>query len=325
MDHLPHTLISLLNTVVEQYKKFSWTSYEENGKMKISMIWTNDEHKRAKSQATRKRDIKRFSKFMESKKNNYDEPQINSNKVESDLETDHSLDESENEMDINDNQTSTCRASSQVNLSLEKSIHKTIADKNVDIPIDDINKRQVNTVSERKRHLNDQDKQLYKCKQRFVNNSNTAVCLNGNNTKQIGSNGSNTVQVDKHDESKNCIVQEDTTISQCERTQEPKEITKRPWRCFKKVVIKTTSGFPDILIGKLPGKDFIVVHGISANTMDIFHPYEREFKYFNKNLEEDFKDIQETDYWNENTKIKIDMMERFVFKHKLHLREMKCV
>ena len=29
MDHLPNTLLCLLNTVVEQYIEFSWTSQEQ--------------------------------------------------------------------------------------------------------------------------------------------------------------------------------------------------------------------------------------------------------------------------------------------------------
>jgi hypothetical protein len=31
-----------MNTVVEQYIEFSWTSQEQNGKMKITLTWTND-------------------------------------------------------------------------------------------------------------------------------------------------------------------------------------------------------------------------------------------------------------------------------------------
>jgi hypothetical protein len=36
MDHLPKTLLCLMNTVVEQYIEFSWASQEQNGKMKIT-------------------------------------------------------------------------------------------------------------------------------------------------------------------------------------------------------------------------------------------------------------------------------------------------
>jgi hypothetical protein len=30
-----------MNTVVEQYIEFSWASQEQNGKMKITLTWTN--------------------------------------------------------------------------------------------------------------------------------------------------------------------------------------------------------------------------------------------------------------------------------------------
>ena len=68
MDHLPKTLLCLMNTVVEQYIEFSWTSQEQNGKMKITLTWTNVEMKRNKSKATRKRDRKRHEQYIEQKK-----------------------------------------------------------------------------------------------------------------------------------------------------------------------------------------------------------------------------------------------------------------
>jgi hypothetical protein len=40
MDHLPKTLLCLMNTVVEQYIEFSWASQEQNGKMKITLTCT---------------------------------------------------------------------------------------------------------------------------------------------------------------------------------------------------------------------------------------------------------------------------------------------
>jgi hypothetical protein len=64
MDHLPKTLLCLMNTVVEQYIEFSWASQEQNGKMKITLTWTNVEMKRNKSKATRKRDRKRHEQYI---------------------------------------------------------------------------------------------------------------------------------------------------------------------------------------------------------------------------------------------------------------------
>jgi hypothetical protein len=57
-----------MNTVVEQYIEFSWASQEQNGKMKITLTWTNVEMKRNKSKATRKRDRKRHEQYIEQKK-----------------------------------------------------------------------------------------------------------------------------------------------------------------------------------------------------------------------------------------------------------------
>jgi hypothetical protein len=53
-----------MNTVVEQYIEFSWTSQEQNDKMKITLTWTNVEMKRNKSKATRKRDRKRHEQYI---------------------------------------------------------------------------------------------------------------------------------------------------------------------------------------------------------------------------------------------------------------------
>jgi predicted tellurium resistance membrane protein TerC len=55
-------------TVIEQYIEFSWASQEQNGKMKITLTWTNVEMKRSKSKATRKRDRKRHEQYIEQKK-----------------------------------------------------------------------------------------------------------------------------------------------------------------------------------------------------------------------------------------------------------------
>ena len=43
MDGLPKTLTCFLNIVNKQNTDFSWTSTEQNGRMKIFLMWTNDD------------------------------------------------------------------------------------------------------------------------------------------------------------------------------------------------------------------------------------------------------------------------------------------
>jgi hypothetical protein len=73
-----------MNTVVEQYIEFSWTSQEQNGKMKITLTWTNVEMKRNKSKATRKRDRKRHEQYIEQKK-------VTENNKETEIKTSNSF------------------------------------------------------------------------------------------------------------------------------------------------------------------------------------------------------------------------------------------
>lgn len=98
MDNLPKTLLALLNVANEQYSDFSWTSIEQNGKMRISLIWRNNEAKRNKSSATRRRDKRRYDDFIATK-NNVAE---NVNVENSTSETDSSDDDSNSnlEMDV---------------------------------------------------------------------------------------------------------------------------------------------------------------------------------------------------------------------------------
>jgi uncharacterized membrane protein YcaP (DUF421 family) len=118
MDHLPKTLLCLMNTVVEQYIEFSWASQEQNGKMKITLTWTNVEMKRNKSKATRKRDRKRHEQYIEQKKvteNNKETgiKETNTNNIEDSSSEDDS-DSTDSEMDTIQNIITPCSTPSQV-------------------------------------------------------------------------------------------------------------------------------------------------------------------------------------------------------------------
>ena len=57
-----------MNTVVEQYIEFSWASQEQNGKMKITLTWTNVEMKRNKSKATRNVIVRDMNNILNKRK-----------------------------------------------------------------------------------------------------------------------------------------------------------------------------------------------------------------------------------------------------------------
>lgn len=124
MDHLPQTLLCLLDGVKEQYQEFSWTSQEQNGKMRITLIWTNEQYKQYKSNATKKRDAKRQEQYIANK-------QECKGKQNTDVEKDKiSIEdklESDNEMEVNDNLNTLCDASTQVNIRpvINRPIRKT--------------------------------------------------------------------------------------------------------------------------------------------------------------------------------------------------------
>jgi hypothetical protein len=51
-------------------------------------------------------------------------------------------------------------------------------------------------------------------------------------------------------------------------------------------ILKTTDGYQDTLIGKLPRTQNLIVHIISKNITEIVEPSIREWKYFMKNVDE---------------------------------------
>lgn len=72
MENLPKPLLALLNCVMSEYDNFAWNSMYADDKMKISLVWTNDESrnmnlKRRKSRASKKRDANRMEEFIVTK------------------------------------------------------------------------------------------------------------------------------------------------------------------------------------------------------------------------------------------------------------------
>lgn len=120
MDCLPKTLTSLLKIVNEQYTDFSWTSTEQNGRMKISLLWTNgDKSTKRKSNASRKRDRKRLKQFVE-KKNSENKTSESEDEsfIESDTESDIPSEPTDALMDVIDSVP--CSASLTVNTNKGK-------------------------------------------------------------------------------------------------------------------------------------------------------------------------------------------------------------
>jgi hypothetical protein len=65
----------------------------------------------------------------------------------------------------------------------------------------------------------------------------------------------------------------------------------------------SSNGHQDTLIGKLPRTQNLIVHIISQNITEIVGPSIREWKYFMKNVDEDFKDVEETDFMDDGVRI----------------------
>ena len=263
-----------MNTVVEQYIEFSWASQEQNGKMKITLTWTNVEMKRNKSKATRKRDRKRHEQYIEQKKvtENNKETEIketNTNNIEYSSSEDDS-DSTDSEMDTIQNIITPCSTPSQVNREGQnQSINTT-----KDIPVVD------NQV----------------CKEVITSDIIQKV-----------------VQPFKvHDNIQTECVKPNTQMS---------DLPKRRRRFFSKIVIKTTDGYQDTLIGKLPRTQNLIVHIISKNITEIVEPSIREWKYFMKNVDEDFKDVEETDFMDDGVRIAIQKMEHFIEQRTLKNRK----
>ena len=275
MDHLPKTLLCLINTVVEQYIEFSWTSQEQNDKMKKTLTWTNVEMKRNKSKATRKRDRKRHEQYIEQKKvtENNKETEIketNTNNIEDSSSEDDSDSTADSEMDTIQNIITPCSTPSQVNRQDEnQSINTT-----KDIPVVD------NQV----------------CKEVITSDTIQKVVQ----------------PIKVHDNIQTECVKPNTQVS---------DLPKRRRRFFSKIVIKTTDGHQDTLIGKLARTQNLIVHIISQNITEIVGPSIREWKYFMKNVDEDFKDVEETDFMDDGVRNAMQKMENFVEQRTLKNRK----
>lgn len=260
-----------MNTVIDQYKEFSWASQEQNGKMKITLTWTNEEMKRNKSKATRKRDRKRHEQYIEQKKVIEDnkETEINTYSIEN-SSSEYDSDSTDSEMDTIQNITTPCSTPSQVNRQDEnQSINTT-----KDIPVVD------NQV----------------CKE---------VITRGTIPKVVQ-------PLKVHDNMQTECVKPNTQVS---------DLTKMRRRFFSKIVMKTTDGYQDTLIGKLPRTQNLIVHTISKNESEIVGPSIHQWKYFMKNVDEDFKDVEETTFMDDKIRIAIRNMEHFVEQRTLKNRK----
>jgi hypothetical protein len=54
---------------------------------------------------------------------------------------------------------------------------------------------------------------------------------------------------------------------------------------------------------------------------EIVEPSIREWKYFMKNVDEDFKDVEETDFMDDGVRIAIQKMEHFIEQRTLKNRK----
>ena len=260
MDQLPITLLSLINTVVEQYKEFSWSSQEQNQKMKITLTWTNETLTQHKSKSRKERDRKLYEQFISQKQNNAKSGKL---PVESNIASSEEEDTTDNDMDIVQNLNTPSDASLQVNITPDTngSIKKTIE---FTTEVDSQPCKQVNNG-----HLN--------------NKQSDSKVINRPNTQERG--------------------------DKAKRIKRP-----CPRRFFQKVVMKTTSGHANTLIGQLPGKDYLVVHSIDEEQTEIVNRNSPEWRTYKKNCE-DFNDVNDTEFMDGNVKRAIRLMEMYIGEH----------
>lgn len=261
MDQLPITLLSLFNTVVEQYKEFSWSSQEQNGKMRITLTWTNDTQIRPKSKSTKVRDRKRYEQFRAQKQKIAEKDEQRNEKVSSDEEDISSDSESDNEMDIVDNPITLCDASTQVNILPDgkRSIKRTINTAGIK-PCQQVNKAH------------------------DINKVKDSIITNRPSTQEYPTNES----------------------------KEKKQIPTWPRKFFRKIVMKTTRGIANTLIGQIPGHEFLVEHLISEKQTDLINTRDPEYQTYYKNITDDFDDVKDTDFMDESVKNAIQLMENYV-------------
>ena len=273
MDNLPETLICLINSVVEQYNEFAWSSQEKDGKMRITMTWTNEEFKRRKSKSAILRDKKRRDEFLLQKQKmdiQVDDNNDKESENESDGETTEDECHSNTEMDTADNLKTLCDAPLQVNIQpvLNRSIKRTIESRPV---VDNQPCKKMNTVT-------------------IVNKENDDV-----NISKVNS-------IESVNEQK---------------TQNVEKRRRRTWprRYFRKIVMKTTSGMANTLIGIIPDRQVLIVHRITEKETEIITPGDREYRTYHKNVTEDFNDVKDTDFiqlMEHDVRNGIRLMEIFV-------------
>ena len=253
MDHLPQTLLCLIDGINDKYDEFSWTSQEINGKLRVTLIWTNEQYTRKKSKSTKKRDLKRREEYVAQKQKS--DNKQNEKSEEKNQETDDEL-ETNSEMDINDNLNTLCDASTQVNIISRPRRKTPVASKQ---PSEQV-------ITDVKNRVSDN-----------LNTERTNTQNNGN-----------------------------------ERLKEnrPRAMYKR--RFLSKVVIKKTSGSMTTLIGRLPGKNDLIVHSIPDKKNEIMTVQNYEYRTYRKNIMEDFQDVTETDYMCDIVNNSIRLMEIFV-------------
>ena len=276
MDKLPKTLLMLMNTVIEEYNEMSWTSLEQTGKMKITLIWTNDDMPRNKSKATRKRDRKRYEQFKERKEVVMDEnakiSENNNSRISSDEQSECEINDANNNMEIVDTEIPSS-ASSQVNLKVRNE---------------------------------NEGRSIKKTKEFSV--ADDQVCNQA--SRNVTKNKIVSEQYKLTDNLKHANEKRETPLI---------DKPKRQRRYFKKIVTKTTGGLRDTLLGKMPYKDFVIVHSISKNkTWLVGPPDGREWEHYSKNVDDDFRDVQETEFMNDQIEDSIRKMELFIEARKLH-------
>lgn len=261
MDQLPITLLSLINTVVEQYKEFSWSSQEQDGKIRINLTWTNEPQKRMKSKSSKVRDRKRYEQFLAQKQKVDKKNQQKDDNETSDEESSESENETDKEMDITESKNTPCDASVQVNIlpARNRSMRRTI---NV---VDNQPCKQVNNVN-------------------GVNKVKENITVNRTDTQNDVTN----------------------------ENKEKKQIPTWPRRFFRKIVMKTTGGRANTLIGQIPGRDYLIEHLISENETEIIATGDPEYRTYYKNLTEDFDDVKDTDFMDERVRNAIRLMEIYV-------------
>ena len=102
-----------------------------------------------------------------------------------------------------------------------------------------------------------------------------------------------------------------------QKTQNVEKRQRRTWprRYFRKIVMKTTSGMANTLIGIIPDREMLIVHSIAEKETEIFTPGDREYRTYHKNVTEDFNDVKDTDFiqiMEHDVRNGIRLMEIFV-------------